>query len=116
MGCPASTPQPNQRTVSLTAKGTSSLPARRSRKAGNEGKGSVSDIKIDRTAPVLNGTPSTTNWSREDVTVTWAASDALSGLVGDVPAPSVVNGEGADLSATTSVSDKAGNSTSTTVD
>ncbi len=49
------------------------------------------------------------------MTVTWQASDALSGLVGAAPTPSTVTGEGANLSATTSVSDVAGNDRTTTV-
>ncbi len=83
--------------------------------AGNNASDSVAGINIDKTAPSLTGTPSTTGWSRDDVMVTWSASDALSGLEGAAPAPSVVGGEGDDLFASTSVSDRAGNTTATTV-
>ncbi len=83
--------------------------------AGNSASAKVEGINVDKTAPRLTGTPSATGWSHGDVTVKWEASDALSGLVGAVPADSVVDGEGDNLSATASVSDKAGNTTATTV-
>ncbi len=83
--------------------------------AGNSASATESGINIDKTAPSLSGTPSTTGWSRGDVTVTWSASDSLSGLAGPVPAPSTVTGEGDNLSASASVSDKAGNTTNATV-
>ncbi len=83
--------------------------------AGNSASDTVGGVNVDKTDPLLSGTPSTTGWSRGDVTVTWTASDALSQLDGDVPAPTVVKGEGDDLSASASVKDKAGNTTATTV-
>ena len=83
--------------------------------AGNSASATVGGVNVDETHPLLSGTPSTTGWSRGDVTVTWVANDALSGLDGAVPAPTVVEGEGDDLMAGTSVSDKAGNTTATTV-
>ncbi|WFT83443.1 Ig-like domain-containing protein [Methylobacterium sp. CB376] len=49
------------------------------------------------------------------MTVHWTASDALSGLAGAAPADKTITTEGANLSATASVSDKAGNSASATV-
>ncbi len=83
--------------------------------AGNSASAGVTGINVDKTKPVLSGAASATGWSRGDVTVTWTANDALSGLNGDSPAPTVVKGEGDDLSAGASVSDKAGNTTATTV-
>jgi hypothetical protein len=83
--------------------------------AGNGATAGVTGINVDKTAPTLTGTPSATGWSRGDVTVTWAASDALSGLAGAVPGPSTVGGEGDNLSASTTVTDKAGNTTTATV-
>ena len=86
--------------------------------ADNENKDGVADINIDKTAPVLTGTPTTApngnGWYRDDVTIDWAASDALSGLDGDEPADSTISGEGDALTATESVKDKAGNAQSTT--
>ncbi|MFD1248885.1 OmpL47-type beta-barrel domain-containing protein [Nocardioides ginsengisoli] len=77
-------------------------------------------LKIDKTAPTLTGTattaPNGAGWYRDDVTVTWTCADATSDIDGACPADSTVGGEGDDLSASASVSDHAGNSTSRTVD
>ncbi len=83
-------------------------------RAGNSNSASVSGINVDKTKPELSGS-APDGWHNGDVTVTWQASDALSGLANGVPAPSTVKGEGANLSATTSVSDVAGNDRTTTV-
>jgi hypothetical protein len=87
--------------------------------AGNIGSGSIGGIKIDRTAPTLNGVPTTSpnanGWYKNDVTIHWTASDALSGLAGPTPADSTITGEGNSLSSTASISDLAGNSKATTV-
>jgi hypothetical protein len=82
--------------------------------AGNTGTGSVAHLKIDRTAPVVSGTPTAApnaaDWYRSDVTVKWTCSDGLSGVAaGDCPADSTLGGEGSNLSTSTSVSDRAGN-------
>src|SRR5918996_4717814 len=86
--------------------------------AGNENNDGVTGINIDKTAPVLTGAPTTapngSGWYRDDVTIDWSASDALSGLDGDEPADSTIDGEGDSLTATESVKDKAGNVRSTT--
>ncbi|WP_157984846.1 OmpL47-type beta-barrel domain-containing protein [Lentzea terrae] len=82
--------------------------------AGNSATATVTGVNVDKTAPALTGTPSTTGWSREDVTVTWACTDGGSGATG-TPAPSVVTGEGANLSVSATCTDKAGNATTTTV-
>ncbi|MCP2241834.1 hypothetical protein LX86_000555 [Lentzea aerocolonigenes] len=82
--------------------------------AGNSATASVTGVNVDKTAPTLTGTPSTTGWSREDVTVTWVCTDGGSGVT-NVPAPSTVTGEGANLSASASCTDKAGNTATATV-
>ena len=82
--------------------------------AGNTGSAGVTGINVDKTAPVLTGTPSTTGWSKGDVTVTWACVDSGSGAVA-TPAASTVTGEGDNLSASATCADKAGNTASTTV-
>ena len=82
--------------------------------AGNIGDATSSGFNVDKTPPVLTGTPSTTGWSRGDVTVTWNCVDALSGIL-TTPAPSTVGGEGANLSTSTTCTDQAGNTTVTTV-
>jgi len=79
---------------------------------------SVTGINIDKTAPTLSGAPTTApngnGWYRNDVTVAWTANDNLSGLVGGVPASSTISGEGSTLTASASVSDKAGNTSDAT--
>ncbi|MGY1737167.1 OmpL47-type beta-barrel domain-containing protein [Geodermatophilus sp. SYSU D00684] len=74
-------------------------------------------VRVDRTAPVItatvNGAKNAAGWYRDDVTVTYTASDALSGVSG-VPADDVL-GEGADQSAGATVTDAAGNPASAEV-
>ena len=77
-------------------------------------------VSLDRTAPTISGAPTTApngnnSWYTNDVTIGWACADPLSGVVA-CPASSVISSEGSNLSAGASVSDKAGNSASTTVD
>ena len=81
--------------------------------AGNSASDTVSGINIDKTAPVLTGSFSS-GWHTGDVTVNWTCTDPLSGPAGQ-PADSKVTGEGGNLSATATCTDKAGNSTTTTV-
>ena len=88
--------------------------------AGNTGSASLPHLKIDRTAPVITGAPTTApnteGWYRGDVSVKWTCSDAGSGFATDAcPANSPVSGEGKDLSATASVSDLADNAAVGTV-
>jgi hypothetical protein len=83
---------------------------------GNSASTTVSGIKIDKTAPTLSGAatsgPNGAGWYRADVPVTWSCADALSGVV--ACPTTAITGEGATRSATASVSDRAGNSTSAT--
>lgn len=74
----------------------------------NSDEYSITGVNVDKTDPTLSGAASTTSWTNKDVTVTWTCDDNLSGVV-SCPAPRVVTGEGANLSANASVSDKAGN-------
>lgn len=83
-------------------------------RAGNTASAQLSGINVDATAPVLTGSfPA--GWHTDDVTVTWTCTDALSGVAAQ-PADSSVGGEGANLSATASCTDRAGNTTTRTVD
>lgn len=85
--------------------------------ADNSASATVGPINIDKTAPTLTGTPAGTGnalgWRKTDVTVNWACSDQanLSGINGSCPAASTISSEGENLTDTTSVSDKAGNTT-----
>ncbi|MDQ1732183.1 MAG: large repetitive protein [Pseudonocardiales bacterium] len=80
---------------------------------------SINGINVDKTKPTLTGAvttaPNGNGWYRGDVIVKWTATDALSGIDGVVPANSTIASEGDNLSTGTSVSDKAGNTTATTV-
>ena len=57
-------------------------------------------VKIDKTPPTINGSPTPTananGWNNTDVTVAFQCSDALSGLAaGSPPSPTVLSAEGA---------------------
>jgi hypothetical protein len=107
--------------VPVAADGTHTLTYWSTDKAGNveDETGNSVTLKIDKTPPTLNGVattaPNGNGWYSDDVTVHWTCSDATSGIDGACPDDSVVGGEGDDLSASASVSDVAGNSTSKTV-
>lgn len=87
----------------------------------------VLTFKIDATAPSVSGTlvnqPNISGWHNSDVTVNFTAADITSGLETPEAADpgvsinfsDVVSGEGADLSATGSAVDKAGNTGTTVV-
>jgi large repetitive protein len=84
--------------------------------AGNTASTSVGGINIDETPPTLSAAPTSSpnakGWYNTDVTQVWAADDALSGLAGTKPGDSVLSTEGKGQTASTSVTDKAGNTTS----
>ncbi|OFV97964.1 MAG: hypothetical protein A3H28_07235 [Acidobacteria bacterium RIFCSPLOWO2_02_FULL_61_28] len=76
-------------------------------------------INIDRTAPTITGSRSPAanpnGWNNTDVTVSFACSDALSGLAAGNPPPNTILGEGANQSVTRSCTDNVGNSATATV-
>src|SRR5207247_1334533 len=80
--------------------------------AGNSAAAMVSDINIDKTPPVVTGTvdrrPNGAGWYNAPVTVTWTATDALSGVAAVDP-PATLSLEGTALSAKGNATDKAGN-------
>lgn len=84
--------------------------------AGNHAVAGVT-VNIDRTPPVLTAVASPAanarGWNKSDVTVSFQASDALSGL-DEVSPPEVVTGEGAGLTAFGSATDRAGNQATAT--
>jgi uncharacterized repeat protein (TIGR01451 family) len=89
--------------------------------AGNTSTATSVTIKIDKTPPTITGSrspgPNANGWNNTNVTVSYSASDVLSGL--DLPASDlgndVLSAEGANQSATGTAVDKAGNSASATV-
>ncbi len=86
--------------------------------AGNTATTTVNGINVDKTPPTLSGAPTTApnggGWYNAPVTIHWTCSDALSGIAGSCPADSVINSEGASETATASVTDVAGNTTTAT--
>jgi hypothetical protein len=86
--------------------------------AGNEVSDTQGGIKLDSTPPTitLSGRSPDANadgWSNADVSVAWSCADALSGPTTPFVSKTVT-GEGANLSATGTCSDVAGNSASAT--
>ena len=88
--------------------------------AGNSSSLSFDGINVDETAPGLVGNatsaPNAAGWYSDDVTIHWTCSDGLSGIAGSCPADDAVTSAGEGLTATESVSDKAGNTTTATSD
>jgi hypothetical protein len=81
--------------------------------AGNSATNTAA-VRIDKTKPTITAQPdrvsNTAGWYKDDVTVTYTANDALSG-VNSSPKADVL-GEGVDQSASATVTDAAGNSAS----
>ena len=88
--------------------------------AGNTSSTTVSGLDIDTSAPTLAGAPRIApgpqGWYADDVTVDWDCSDPLSGIDGACPPSTLLTGEGAALSSSATVADRAGNPTTRTVD
>ena len=82
--------------------------------AGRSGTGSAT-VSIDKTAPTISGSPATQpnsdGWYNSNVSINWTCNDGLSGILA-CPTSSVISSEGSNLSASESVSDKAGNTAS----
>ncbi|MEV6600015.1 fibronectin type III domain-containing protein [Actinoplanes sp. NPDC051346] len=86
-------------------------------KAGNVATTSMK-VSLDRTAPTyttsVDGTKNDAGWYRDAPTVNFACDDAASG-VAECPAPVNVTTEGADQAVTRTVTDKAGNTNTASV-
>lgn len=82
-------------------------------RAGNAASATVSSINIDKTPPAISGSrtpgPNAAGWNDEPVTVTFACSDALSGIESCGPSPQSVAGEGLGQEQTGTAFDRAGN-------
>lgn len=79
--------------------------------SGNQRSLSVTGINIDKTLPTLSATRTEANgygWNNTDVTVSFACTDALSG-VSACSGPVTLSSEGANQGASGSAADKAGN-------
>ncbi|WP_210479605.1 OmpL47-type beta-barrel domain-containing protein [Naasia sp. SYSU D00948] len=102
--------------VTKSAEGSHTVGGTATDGAGNTATDSAT-VNIDTTAPQVSasvtGTPNEAGWYNEDVTVTYSATDALSGVT-TTSAPTVLT-EGADRSATGEATDAAGNTGRATV-
>jgi microsomal dipeptidase-like Zn-dependent dipeptidase len=107
-------------TVVLDAEGADQTASHRfTDRAGNVAVASASGFGIDRTPPAITATiappPNGAGWHNTDVTVTFTAADALSGVRGDATAVEVVSAEGRDREVTHGFVDVAGNAGQLTV-
>src|SRR6185437_7015722 len=105
VSCPAS--------QSLTEGANQSVSGSVSDVAGNSASASVTGVNVDTTAPTITGAPTTApnanGWYSGDVVIHWTCADPLSGLASACPANTTISGEGANLGASASVADRAGN-------
>jgi large repetitive protein len=87
--------------------------------AGNSDSVTESGVNVDKTSPTIGGAPTTApnanGWYQGDVTIHWTCNDPLSGIDGACPADSLITSEGDNLSASASVSDRAGNTSTASV-
>jgi hypothetical protein len=109
--------------ISVTAEGANQVVTGTARDlAGNSATTTVSGINVDLTPPQLTGAVtsspsgvdlSSTPWYNGPVTVTWTATDTLSGIDhSTAPILTVISSEGRGLTASAVVTDLAGNVTS----
>ncbi|MCU1525476.1 MAG: hypothetical protein JWO18_2370, partial [Microbacteriaceae bacterium] len=87
---------------------------------GNVNSTIVDHINIDKTAPTLVGAATTdangAGWYNGDVAIAWTGGDGLSGIDPSTqPADSTITGQGNNLGASASISDRAGNQKTATV-
>jgi hypothetical protein len=87
--------------------------------AGNSSSASVSDVNVDKTAPSIAASrapaANANGWNNVNVTGSYTASDALSGLADPASGEHVFSTDGAGQAHTFSVIDRAGNSASASV-
>ncbi len=100
----------------LATEGTGqSLTGRCNDRAGNSAISPVRDLNLDRTPPVVSSValppPNPAGWNNTNVTATFTAADALSGIDGPGTNEVLFSTDGANLNATRSFSDRAGNQT-----
>lgn len=76
-------------------------------------------VRLDMTPPTVTVTrsplPDASGWNDTDVTATWNATDALSGIAGSSTATMLFDQDGANQSGSRTFSDLAGNSASATI-
>jgi hypothetical protein len=105
----------------ISAEGTTTVAfLARDNEGNEESPAKTLAVNLDRTPPVIevvaSPAPNAFGWNNSDVTVSFAASDTLSGLAGLSPlAPVLVTGEGTGQEIIGTASDVAGNSASASV-
>ena len=86
--------------------------------AGNSASATVSNVNIDKTAPIIgavpNPLPNSNGWNNTDVTVSFNASDALSGIFSS-SSPVTLTSEGAGQVVNGIAMDRAGNTASVNI-
>src|SRR6185295_2070735 len=86
---------------------------------GNSATAIVAGISIDKTAPVVTAGRSpaanANGWNNTDVTATYSATDALSGVDGESWIPELFSAEGANQGGSRTFTDLAGNSATASV-
>ncbi|HWI60517.1 MAG TPA: GON domain-containing protein [Symbiobacteriaceae bacterium] len=100
--------------LTLSADGTFAVQYWSVDNAGNTEAPHSVTVQVDKTAPVITGSASTTAWTNQPVTVSFTCTDATSGIQ-SCQAPVTLAAEGADQSATGTAVDNAGNTASATV-
>jgi len=105
-------------TETVTAEGTTTVGFLARDQAGNASDPATLELKIDRTAPVVSSDttpePNANGWYKTDVTVSFTASDALSGIA-SAPSNVVVSTEGAEQQILGAAMDRAENQGSASV-
>ncbi|KJR97701.1 MAG: hypothetical protein VR68_12340, partial [Peptococcaceae bacterium BRH_c4a] len=104
--------------VTISDEGITDIYYRSADKADNAEKANKLTIRIDKTPPVITGSPTMPpnqyGWYNTDVTMRFTATDALSG-VDTVTPDTVISAEGASQSVSGTAADLAGNSVTYTV-
>jgi hypothetical protein len=114
---PGTTVNATTATFVINTEGVNTVLLRVQDVAGNRAEQTLT-LSIDKTAPIITGArtaPNANGWNNGDVTATFTATDAGSGI-DTVSGPTTLTGEGAGQSVTGTATDLAGNSASTTVD
>ena len=104
--------------VSVTSEGTNTIDFFAQDNAGNAEASQSITIKLDKTAPTIEAVPdpapNANGWNNADVTVSFNASDALSGIFSS-SSPVTVTNEGAGQIVTGNAMDQAGNTASANI-
>ncbi|HST26598.1 MAG TPA: hypothetical protein VLJ76_11465 [Gaiellaceae bacterium] len=105
-------------TAPLSGDSSHSLRCAATDEAGHESSPVEKLVEIDTVKPTLTGTPTTSpnsnGWYKGNVTIQWTCSDGNSGVAGSCPANDTISQEGTNLAVQQSISDVAGNTTTST--